>query len=105
MVEAVTRQEGLRVVGMCVVNMSPLDPGLLARMVKKLEEVEMSCSQFTGQQLESVMTALCESDSRSKKLNMSDINLSSVDLGLLARAVNRMEEVEMDRNKRQQSSR
>ena len=49
-------------------NQSSVDPGLMGRMVKKLEEVQMSYSESTGQQVEAVMTALCKSDSRLKKL-------------------------------------
>ena len=93
--EAVTRHPGLRKMGMRCSKLSSMDPGLLARMVKKLEELEMWNRQVTGQQLEAVMTALCEGDSGLKKLTIADNDLSSVDAGLLASAVKTLEGVEM----------
>ena len=99
MVEAVTRHPRLRVVGVRGANLSSLKPGLLGRMVEKLEEMEMNSLQLTKQQLEAVMTALYESDSRLKKLDISNNDLSNVDASLLASAVNRLEEVEMNHTK------
>ena len=46
-------------------------------------------------QVEAILTAICAEDCLVKKLDISYINLSSVDPGLLARAVNMLEEVEM----------
>ena len=111
-VEAVTRHPGLRVVRMRNNSLYSVDPGLLGKMVKKLERVDMRTflTGLTGQQLEAVMTALCESDSRLKKLAIgklkfnkivsvaiTDNDLSSVDAGLLASALNMLEEVVMYR--------
>ena len=55
--EAVVRHPLLRVVRMNETDLSSVDPGLLARVVARMEEVEMSWAELTGQQLEAVMTA------------------------------------------------
>ena len=45
--------------------------------------------------VEASLTAICAEDCLVKRLNISYTNLSSVDPGLLAKAVNRLEEVVM----------
>ena len=80
-------------------NLSTVDPNLLARVVTGLEEmkwVEVRGEvELTVIQVEAILTAICAEDCLVKKLDISYTNLSSVDPGLLARAVNRLEEVEM----------
>ena len=75
-------------------NLSMLDPGLLARAVYKLEEVYMTGTKLTLQQGQAIFTVLVEGDCKVKKLDVRNNNLSKLDPALLARAVNRMEQVE-----------
>ena len=95
---AVARHQGLRVVELKQVNLSSVDPGLLARVVGGLEEVVM-CSRpdtrLTVQQWEAIFTAISEGGCKLKRLVIYGNNLSRVDPGLLARALTRVEEVVM----------
>ena len=76
-------------------NLSTVDPNLLARVLTGLQEVKMFMAELTVTQMEAILTAICAEDCLVKKLDISYTNLSSVDPGLLARAVNRLEEVKM----------
>ena len=93
MLEAVARLEGLRVVDMAFVNLSSMDPGQLARVVARQEEVDIFETQFTRKQLKAILTVIKSRDSRLKKLSISVDNLSTWGLGLLTSAMNRLEEV------------
>ena len=95
MLQAVARHQGLRVMGMGGAHLSLVDPGLLARVVNRLEEVEMWSLDLTVKQWEEVMIVKVKGDSRLKKLDLSNNILPKVDAGLLARAVARLEEVKL----------
>ena len=93
--QAMARHQGLRVVKMATANLSLLEPGQLAMVVARSEEVDLFGTQLVGQQLKALLTAISSGDSRLKKLAISVYKLSSFDLRLLSNAVNRLEEVEL----------
>ena len=95
MLQAVARHQGLRVMGMGGAQLSLVDPGLLARVVNRLEEVEMWSKDLTMKQWEEIMIAKVNGDSRLKKLDLSNNILPKVDASLLARAEARLEEVKL----------
>ena len=59
----------------------------------------MSSTQLTNQQAVPALTAVCAGRSLLKTLNISLTNLSSVEAGLLVRAVNSLEEVNISNTK------
>ena len=77
-------------------NLSTVSPVLLASAVNSLQEGVLSHTQLTREEGEAILTAITSGDSRLKILNISGNNLSKVDPGLLASAVNRLEEVEVE---------
>ena len=91
------RHPGLRVVKMREVNMSSVNGGLLASLVYRLEELGMETAELTSQQVEEIMTAIGAGGClvKLKKLDIQFNNMSTVDAGLLANAVNSLEEVYM----------
>ena len=74
-------------------ELSSVEPELLARAVATLEEVNLGRTGLTRQQGEAIFAALAGTGSSLRKLFMSENNLSSVEPGLMARAVNRLESV------------
>ena len=91
---AMERHPGLKELDAEHVNLSFLEPNLLARVVKKLEKVYFSYAEMTAQQCEAIFQHF-DSDSKLKKLHMSCIDLSSVNPEILARSFNNIEEVFM----------
>ena len=81
------------------INLSTLEPSLLAGVARRLEEVWMDGTQLTSEQAAMVMTALCVKNSRLKMLDISCNDLSEVEPSLLARAVNGLEEVDLNDTK------
>jgi len=75
-------------------NLSSLDPESLAKAIAKLEEVDLASSNLTSQQCEAIFR-FAATDSKLKKLHMALSNLSSVDQGTLAKAINNLEDVEL----------
>ena len=75
-------------------DLSSVAAGLLAKVTVKLEELHMRNARLTGQQLEAIFVALA-AESKLKKLILKDTNLSSVNAGLMAKAVIKLEEVAM----------
>ena len=94
LLEAVLRHPGLRSVDLSLTDLSTVEPHLPARLLHRLEEVDMWSSELTRQQLEAILTA-AESSSTLRKLNLGNNKLSLVEPWLLARAVNRLEEVDI----------
>ena len=93
LLEAVARHQGLRSVNMAYSDLTVLEPGLLATAVTSLENVNLMHSKLTKQQLEEIFSSLCLGTYCLKTLYISRNNLSSVEAGLLARAVNSLEDV------------
>ena len=67
-----------------------VDPSLLARAVAQLEEVKLPV-RLGPDKLKAIFAALSAPTCRLKRLNMSGVNLSSVDAGVMADAVNMLE--------------
>ena len=77
-------------------DLSSVEPGLLARAVVSLEEVNIRSTELTDQQVEHILAAVGK-DSRLKKFDLGDnISLKFMDPNLLATAVNMLEEVNID---------
>ena len=93
--QAVARHQGLKKLVMNEINVSTVEKGLLAIVVSNLEEVEISKTQLTVQQLEAIITAICAGDCLVKKLDISRNNLSTVNHSLLASALKMIEEVNL----------
>jgi len=73
----------LKSLHMCIVSLSSVDPDVLARVVNRLEKVEMWDAQLTGQQLTSILTQSIV------KTNLKLLNLagnSTVDQKLVKQA-------------------
>ena len=75
-------------------NLSLVDAGILAQAVSKLEEVGLVNTKLTPQHAEAIFAALDKS-SKLKTLNIALNNFTSVDPDVLARVVNKLEEVYM----------
>ena len=78
-------------------NLSSVDPRLLAIAVTRVEEVVVLMTELTARQVEAIMATLDAGGGLVKRLNISFNNLSTVDPALLARVVNRLEEVKMNK--------
>ena len=70
-------------------NMLDIDPELLAKVVTKLQKLEINCTELTLQQAAAIFTAVSE-ESTMIELDISDNDLSGVDPELLAKAVNNL---------------
>ena len=70
-------------------DMFDIDPELLAKVVTKLQKLEINCTELTLQQAAAIFTAVSE-ESTMIELDISDNDLSGVDPELLAKAVNNL---------------
>ena len=80
------------------INLSEVDPNVLAQAVTQLVEVSFSNgNQLTAQQMEAMFAALLDNSSRLKRLKMHFVNLTRLSNGWfwLARAINKLEEVDL----------
>ena len=68
-------------------NLSSVEPGHLAQVVSRLEDMNLYDTSLTSHQVEAVIQALVRPSSRLKRLNMGCNNLSLVAPRLLAKAV------------------
>ena len=76
-------------------NLSTVCHSLLASAVNMIEEVNLSATQLTVQQMEAIMTAIVDGDCLVTSLDISGKNLSTVNPGLMALAVNSLESISM----------
>ena len=77
-------------------NLSSVDPLLLVRAVSRLEEINLDGTELTFMQARGIMLTIgFDKFSTVQKLVLSDNDLSKVKPDLLAKAVNRLEEVDM----------
>jgi len=90
---ALSRNTQLKKLSVFSNNLSSVDPELLARGVTRLEDVYFT--NITNEQSEAIFTAISQNNSQLKKLNLRFINLSCVDPAVLAKAVARLEEVDL----------
>ena len=84
--------------GLANANISNVEPRLLARVVCRLEEVDMRKTNITSEQVRTLFTILCHW-SQLKSLNLSVNNLSTVDPAVLSTAVNRLEKLDLNMTK------
>ena len=81
--EAVLRHPGLRTVDLSLTDLSSVPACLPARLVQRLEELDMWSTELTTHQLETVLTA-ATTTSTLRKLNLGNNKLSLVEPRLLA---------------------
>ena len=72
------------------IDLSRINPCLLARAVTRLEEVELLGLDLRILQWETILNATGKADCKMKIMNMNSINLSTVSPKLLDSAVNRI---------------
>ena len=77
-------------------DLSSIKEVLLATAVNSLEHVNLQYTELTRQQIKEILTAVCAGGFWLKNLNLSLNNMSPVEEGLLARAVNSLVEVSLD---------
>ena len=75
-------------------DLSTVEPHLPARLLHRLEQVDMWSSELTSQQLEAILTA-AQASSTLRKLNLGNNKLSLLEPELVAMAVNSLEEVDI----------
>jgi len=75
-------------------NLSSVEPELFARVMTRLEDVNLCCTDISNDQKQAFFVAMSE-NSKLKKLDLSCNNLSSVEPGLFARAMTRLEDVNL----------
>ena len=75
-------------------DIAMVDPVLLAHAITQLEEVKLPI-RLSPEKLKAIFAALNMPSSRVKRLNMSGINLSSVDANVMANVVNKLEIVDI----------
>jgi Leucine-rich repeat (LRR) protein len=79
-------------------DLSTVDPDLMARGFLKVHELKISGSSFTGQQMESILSGITGCKYLSlKKLNVDRTNLCPVAADLLSKAINKLEDVDIQR--------
>ena len=89
-----TDESKLRLMNLSRNNLSLLDTTLLARSFAKLEVVQLEKTSLTSEQLETVLTAVPE-NSNLKTLNLSENNLSLVNVTLLLKAISQLKELSL----------
>ena len=85
----------LKKVDLTSTDLSSIEPGLLAKAVGRLSEVNLNDTKLNKQQIEKILISICERDSKLYNLDLTYVNLTSVERGLLARAINCLEEAAM----------
>ena len=90
---------GLRQITFSYSDLSSVSPRLLAKLVNGLEDVRISKSILTKQQVEVILVGLT-GKTKLRRLSILNVDLSSVDPYLLASAVGRLELVQLPKEKR-----
>ena len=93
--QAVARHKGLKKLVMFGTDLSTVEKGQMSTVIKRLEEVDISHTKLTVQQLEAIMTAICAGDCLLKSLKIAASKLSTVNHSLLTSAVNKLDEVNL----------
>ena len=99
---AITGGTKLKIINMALCNLALLKPALLAKALNMLEVVNMTKSGHDNHQLNAIAIILALGPSKLKSWKIHCVNIFSVEPGLLARAVNRLEEAGMDMTKLKQ---
>ena len=95
---AITKDSQLKYLSISFNDLSSVEPGLLAAAVRNLETLDVMQGRLTRQQTESIIAAVSE-DSQLKDLVLSSNDLSTVEPGLLAVAINKLKNVDMNDSK------
>ena len=94
LLQAVVEHQGLTKLSLGHTNLTSLEPGLLARAVAGLQELELSYTCITSQQAENVFTTISESSPLSR-LHIVATGLTTVSPQLLATALARVKDVRL----------
>ena len=94
LLQAVVKHPGLSKLSLGQTNLTSLEPGLLARAVARLQELQLSYTCITSQQAEDVFTTLSESSPLSR-LHIVATGLTTVSPRLLATALARIKDVRL----------
>ena len=91
---AMTTNSPLKILKLAKNEVNSVDAKLLGQAVNQLEEVDLYDTKLTTQQAENILVAIITS-SKLKVLNIQNNKLSSVDPDIMAKAVNKLDSVEM----------
>ena len=94
MLHAVVKHHGLKVLDMRTTDLASMEPGLLASVAIRMQDLRIGYTKVTRCQAE-IMLISINDDSQLKTLDMRCHERSLVEPGLLTRAVNRLEDVQM----------
>ena len=97
LLKVIVKHPGLRQITFSCRNLFRVDPRLLGQLVNGLEEVRMTDTRLTRQQVDNIFVGLT-GETKLKRLSILNAILTSVDPGLLARAVAKLEPVELPRD-------
>jgi len=97
--QASIRLHGLKIIdGLHSFDLSSVEPGLFARAVTRLEDVNLCDTAITDDQKQALFEAMSQ-NCKIKKLDLSGNNLSSVEPGLFSRAVTSLVNVNLSYTK------
>ena len=92
--KAIYRSQRVHLINFNFCRLDSVDPELLAKVVQKVTTVDISFTWLNNLQTKSIFEALNE-DTKLKVLDMSDVNVSSVEPSLMGTVVNKLEEVNL----------
>ena len=98
LLRVVAWHKGLRAVDMAETDLVAVEPELLARVVNKLEEVDMRDAGMTSEQVEEIIDIMSAGDTKLKKIDLSGRkeSLSSIEPDQMERALSKLEHVAMN---------
>ena len=76
-------------------NLSSLEPSLLVTAASRLDSLTIANTSLTNQQADALFSAISTTSCRLRKLSVGHNNLSSVQTGLLEKALVRLEDVDL----------
>jgi len=91
---AMSENSQLKVLHLSDNNLASVDPELLARVVARLEDVNLKNTNLTNEQIQALFTALSQK-SQLKTLDLVSNNLSSLEPALFASVVTSFKEVNL----------
>ena len=91
---AMAQDTGLKKLDFSLLNLSSLEPQLFARVVTRLEDVNLYGTDITDVQMQTLFTEMSQK-SHLKKLDLEEKNLSSLELEMFARVLTRLEDVDL----------
>ena len=98
LLRVVAWHKGLREVDMAETDLVAVEPELLARVVNKLEEVDMRDAHMTSEQAEDIIHRMSAGDTKLKKIDLSGRKeaLSSIEPDQMVKALSKLEHVALD---------